>query len=238
MLLFYIRHGDPIYNPDCLTDLGKKQADALSKRLAIYGLDEIYASTSNRAIQTAEPTAKLLNKPIHKLDWCNEHLASQYFKCTDVNSKDKTWVYQNQRAKELFVSKEIYKLGNRWYKHKFFASGTYEEGTKIIKKEAFSFLEKQGYRRNEVENLYDLVFPNEKRIALFAHEGIGMVFLSTILGIPYPLFCTHNQLSHSSMTVIYFPNKNKSIPQILQLSNDSHLYKEQMSTRYNDWLDI
>ena len=56
MLFFYIRHGDPIYDPDSLTELGKKQADAVSKRLALYGIDKIYASSSNRAIQTAKPT--------------------------------------------------------------------------------------------------------------------------------------------------------------------------------------
>ena len=47
MLLFYIRHGDPIYNPDSLTPLGHRQAEAVAKRLALYGIDEIYASSSN-----------------------------------------------------------------------------------------------------------------------------------------------------------------------------------------------
>ena len=28
MLLFYLRHGDPIDNPDSLTPLGMRQADA------------------------------------------------------------------------------------------------------------------------------------------------------------------------------------------------------------------
>ena len=55
MILYYIRHGEPIYDPDCLTELGHKQADAVSKRLALYGVDEIYSSTSIRARQTAEP---------------------------------------------------------------------------------------------------------------------------------------------------------------------------------------
>ena len=41
MLFFYIRHGIPIYDPDSLTELGKKQADALAKRLSIYGIDKI-----------------------------------------------------------------------------------------------------------------------------------------------------------------------------------------------------
>ena len=67
MLLFYVRHGDPIYNPDSLTDLGHEQAKALAKRLMLHGIDEIYASTSTRATQTAIPTAKLLKKEIGKL---------------------------------------------------------------------------------------------------------------------------------------------------------------------------
>ena len=60
MLFYYIRHGDPIYNPDSLTPLGIRQAEAVSKRLALYGLDRIYSSTSNRAIMTARPTCELL----------------------------------------------------------------------------------------------------------------------------------------------------------------------------------
>ena len=62
MIFYYVRHGDPIYDPDSLTELGHKQAEALSKRFSLYGLDEIYSSTSIRAQQTAEPTCKLLHK--------------------------------------------------------------------------------------------------------------------------------------------------------------------------------
>ena len=75
MLLFYVRHGDPIYNPDSLTDLGHEQAKALAKRLMLFGVDEIYASTSVRATQTAMPTAKLLKKEIHPCDWAQESVA-------------------------------------------------------------------------------------------------------------------------------------------------------------------
>lgn len=38
MLLFYVRHGDPIYNPDSLTPLGERQAEAVAKRLALHGV--------------------------------------------------------------------------------------------------------------------------------------------------------------------------------------------------------
>lgn len=72
MLLFYIRHGDPIYNPDCLTSLGHRQAEAVAKRLALYGVDRIFASTSTRALQTAQPTAEITKKEVCQLDFCNE----------------------------------------------------------------------------------------------------------------------------------------------------------------------
>ena len=31
MKLYLVRHGDPIYNPDSLTPLGERQAEAVSK---------------------------------------------------------------------------------------------------------------------------------------------------------------------------------------------------------------
>ena len=45
MLLFYVRHGDPIYEPDQLTPLGHRQAESVARRLALFGVDEVYAST-------------------------------------------------------------------------------------------------------------------------------------------------------------------------------------------------
>ena len=60
MLLYIIRHADPIYNPDSLTELGHKQAEALAKRLAVNGLDRVYSSPNMRAQMTAKPACELL----------------------------------------------------------------------------------------------------------------------------------------------------------------------------------
>ena len=57
MIFYYIRHGDPIYNPDSLTPLGKRQAEAVGRRVAAQGLDRVFASSSIRAIETARPAA-------------------------------------------------------------------------------------------------------------------------------------------------------------------------------------
>ena len=60
MLLLYVRHGDPIYDPDSLTPLGQRQAEAIAHRLALYGVNRIFASTSVRARETARPTCEIL----------------------------------------------------------------------------------------------------------------------------------------------------------------------------------
>lgn len=234
MLLYYIRHGDPNYNPDSLTPFGHSQAEALSKRLAINGFDKIYTSTSARAFQTAEPTAKLLNKEIITLDWCNEKYVWEEL-TVKHSDRTKSWLYQDENYINLFNSNEVLKLGSNWLSHNEFLNTATETGIKRIKKESFNLLKELGYEHIENEGRYKIVRPNNERIALFAHQGFGLAFLSIILDIPYPLFCTHFDLSTSGVNIITFDN-NKSgytVAKMLQLSNDSHLYKENIDTTYN-----
>lgn len=108
MILYFIRHGDPIYNPDSLTTLGHLQADALAKRLSRYNIDEIYTSSSNRAKQTAEPTCKLLHKEMKILDWCNEEHTWNEFAYTDKHGL--SWIFQNPEMRKFLVSNEIKKI--------------------------------------------------------------------------------------------------------------------------------
>ena len=104
---------------------------------------------------------------------------------------------------------------------------------------ADAFLLSLGYRHDREKHRYELVEPNEKRVALFAHQGFGMAFLSSILDIPYPMFCTHFNISHTSMSVIQFDETaGFSYPQAIQLSNDSHLYRDGLLTGYNNGIRV
>ena len=58
MRIILIRHGDPNYEKDCLTELGHKQAEAAANRLLSEGIDGIYSSPQGRAMQTAEYFSK------------------------------------------------------------------------------------------------------------------------------------------------------------------------------------
>jgi probable phosphoglycerate mutase len=234
MLFFYIRHGDPVYNPDSLTPLGKRQAEALAKRLSRYGIDEIYSSTSQRAKDTAKPTCELLKKDPVELDWCNEKYAWEEFTVINDDGK-KGWVFYSPEYKRLFCKRKIRNLRNDWYEAPDFENEKFKDGVIRVNREVDAFFEQLGYCHDRNKELYIPKNSNEKRIALFAHQGFGMTFLSSVLDIPYPEFTLHFDLSHSSMTVIEFKAVDGVvIPKILTLSNDSHIYSENLPTKYNN----
>ena len=141
MLFIYIRHGDPIYEPDSLTALGKKQADSLAKRLSVYGLDRIYSSPSNRAVQTAKPTCDLLKKEMELLDFADEKLAFQDFNIE--RNEIREWVFQDEETKMLFADESVISLGHKWYEHKELLA--YKKGVDRIAGETFNFFKSLGY---------------------------------------------------------------------------------------------
>lgn len=235
MILYFIRHGDPIYNPDSLTPLGEKQAEALSERLALHGLDRIFASSSNRAKQTAEPTAKRLGLTVEILDWANEGYAWRELTLKNEKGNPREWCFDDPSFSRFMNSEEVRTLGDEWYKHPELSQ--FEAGYRRIADSGDAFLESLGYRHDRRSHTYEQVRPNHDRVAFFAHGGTGITFLANLLDLPFPVFTTHFGISHSTVTVIAFgefgEEKDEPIlPRILQFGNDSHLYKEEIPTAF------
>lgn len=238
MVFYYIRHGDPIYDPDSLTERGHKQAEALAKRLALYGLDEIYTSNSTRAQLTAEPILKVLGKEKTVVDWAHEGFTYNNFTVPSENG-GLEFAFCDHEYTKKFNSKEVRAWGEKWYEHPDFANNTFAEGLQKVNEKVDEFFAAQGFVHDRENGCYKVTKKNEKRVALFAHAGNGMVVLSSILDIPYSLLASHFDISHSGVTVIYFDDKwDTTIPRVLQWSNDSHLYKEEILSGYNNGMNI
>ncbi len=142
-------------------------------------------------------------------------------------------MYCDEPMRRLLVSNEVVNLGHHWYDHPAFASYQYKEGGAFFEKNIDAFLLSLGYRHNREPHSYIALQENNKRIAVFAHEGVGSIFLSSVLDIPYAIFATHYAMSHTGMTVLHFDSHGDAIvPKILHFSNDSHLYKEGLPTHY------
>lgn len=237
MILYYVRHGEPIYDPDSLTEYGHEQAKALSKRFTRLGLDEIYCSSSIRARQTAEPTAKALNiKPV-VFEWAHEYKAWMDFSVQENGNT--SWCFFNNNYVEKFKSATIRNLGQNWIKDDFFSNTNFKNGLERINNETDKFMQSLGFEHDREKGGYKILKPNNKRVAFFAHQGFGLAFLSSLLDIPYPIFCTNFDFGHTGVTVINFDESAEiSYPKVLQLSNDSHLYKEEILQKYGGWIDI
>ena len=233
MLLYYIRHADPTYQPDQLTSLGHIQAKSVAKRLARYGIDEIYASSSNRAVQTAQPLSVLIKAEINQLPWAHEDNAYRALcigdRFTEGMSK---WCYQDHTIIQLFNRPDVRALGRKWYTHPCFAEHSFGPGIEAIQQNTDAFLKSLGYAHDLENNCFYTEKDTEKRVAFFCHEGIGTVFLSWLLDIPYPEFVTRFKMSHTGVTAIHFNRRgNIVIPELLTYSNDSHLYADGYPTK-------
>jgi broad specificity phosphatase PhoE len=136
---------------------------------------------------------------------------------------------------QRFNTPAVRNLGDRWYEHPDFARYSFSAGIRRINEAVDGFLLSLGLRHDRKNSRYEVVGEVPERVALFAHQGFGMLFFSSLLDIPYPFFCTHFDFGHSSMTVVNFERQGAYIyPKVLQLSNDSHLYREGILTGYHN----
>ena len=190
-----------------------------------------------RARQTAQPLCDLMAKEAEILPWTSEEFAGEYFTGEDEN-KNRNWCFYMSGAAMELRSPAVEKLGKEWYKADFFRKHNVkaEEGYKSLRASNDAFLASLGYEHDPDCSRYKIVESNEKRIAVFCHQGLGLSWLGVLLDIPLPISWTAFNISHSDLTVIHFANDSSgyTVPVMLTLSNDSHLYADGLPTRYQN----
>ncbi len=72
MRLLIIRHGDPDYSIDSLTEKGWREAKLLAERIAKEDVTEFYVSPLGRARDTASLTLQKMNRTAVECDWLRE----------------------------------------------------------------------------------------------------------------------------------------------------------------------
>ena len=185
-------------------------------------------------MQTAQPTCDALGMEMEILGFCDEHFAYKDFALYNSEGK-RMWMFKDPDRIPVLTGEEMQKLGFEWYEHPMFEGTNVKNGFLRIYDETNKFLLSLGYEHIRESGKYRIVEPNDERIALFAHYGFGLAFISSLLDIPYPYFVTHVDMCHSGMTVIEFKEINGyAYPRLLTYSSDSHLYKEGLGRIYDD----
>ncbi len=230
MILYYIRHGEPNYELDCLTPLGEKEAIAVAELLKKKGVDKIYASSMGRAIATATPTSKAFNLPIITCDWAREDKAWENYTAS-IGEEGTTWVFWIDRWVEEFMSDESMQAGYEFYKLPVYDEINIRKGIEFTDKAVDEFMLSLGYEHDRKHKCYKEIKKSGDHVALFAHHGFGMAFLSSLLDIPYSLLSLRIDMGHTNFTEIEFVAKENGLvfPKILHLADDAHLYKEDLA---------
>ncbi len=73
MKIMIIRHGDPDYSIDSLTEKGWREAEMLSERIAPLVVKQYYVSPLGRARDTASFTLKKAGREAEVLPWLREY---------------------------------------------------------------------------------------------------------------------------------------------------------------------
>lgn len=218
MILYYIRHGQPNYEINCLTEQGKKQALLLSRRADLKDVEAVFSSPSRRAVQTAMPTANALGKEITVLDECDEDCAWSRFSMS-TPSGDR-WFYQNDVGIRALAKAQD--AGKVWWCDPIFGEKT-AENVQWYRDFADEFMLSLGFKHDRQNNAYKCTGAKYKKVALFAHEGAGYAILSAITDIPYPNL-TRLYNYHTGVTTLLFDeSKEIIVPEIATFSDTKHL---------------
>ena len=215
MKIYFVRHGHPNYEKDCLTDLGKKQAKKAAERLVDSGITQIFASTKGRALETAAYTAEVLGLPVVGCDFMREiswHAIPGAGKVIDAHP----W-----NAADNYVLSGEDLTDVNWSEKDPFRDSVVMECVDTVVAGFDAFMAGLGYER---EGDYYRVTGTEtdKTIAIFSHGGSSSAVMSHLLNIPFPQVCGFLQLDFTSITIFELSGKIGTLtyPKLV-MSNDA-----------------
>ncbi len=216
MKIYIIRHGDPDYSIDSLTEKGWREAYLLSERLLKLPIDDFYCSPLGRARDTAKPTIEKNGKPIETLNWLREF--EGFIQSPFTDKLRIMW----DLPPYLWCNEEKYYDLNDWKNTELLQSGRVEEIYKETIEGIDNLLLRYGWKRDKM--LYR--GGEDKTIALFCHFGMGITILSYLLGIS-PVVAQNNFfLAPTSVTTLVTETDSKGCSHFraIGVGDISHLY--------------
>lgn len=217
MRLILIRHGEPDYSIDSLTEKGWREAEALADRIATWDVKDFYTSDYGRAIATAKPALERLGRTAEVLSWAHEFEGVCYDPTLDM--KHLCWDYTPEswtKYPENFRDQEWVHAGPVGEEPKI--AEYYEKFCKSLD----AFIEQYGYKRSGLiyRRTDDLetfvrhtVGPDftpeaqsltepEPTVVLVCHLGAICAIMSHLMNIPFMTLPHALYLPPTSVTVI------------------------------------
>lgn len=216
MELWIVRHADPDYVRDSITEKGVREAKLLSERLSKVDFNAVYCSPLGRAKKTASYTLEKTKQKPEICDWLQE------FRGTVKKGLLKTVCWD--RMPSYWTEIDDYYSYDKWCDVKLMKNGNVKKHYDEVCKGIDNLLAVHGYVHNG--RLFDVKSSNSDKIILYCHFGVECVILSHIFHMS-PMILWHNFAAlPTSVTVLATEEreKGKAIFRCLQFGDISHLY--------------
>ncbi len=219
MRILIIRHGDPDYSIDGLTEKGKREVKLLAEKMSKEKISAIYCSPLGRARLTAQPTAEALGMDVKVLDWLRE------FDYARVNLP-----YLEAPAcpwdllPEFVAHQSNIYSPDLWSGCDFIKNSSVTEAYSNVTSQLDALLKAHGYEREGCN--YKAISPNHDTVVLVCHFGLTGVLLSHLLNCsPYSIW-QHVVCAPTSVTTLYTEERREGVASFRaqSIGDLSHLY--------------
>ena len=219
MRILIVRHGDPNYEIDSLTERGWQEARLAAERLSKMDIKEFYLSPLGRAQDTANCTLEKMGRTGITYDWLKEFWPR-------IHRPDQTkiikccWDWLPQDWKKEPKHFDV----NTWAETEIMKEGNVKEIYEYVCNSFDELLKKHGYVREN--NNYRVERANNDTIVFFCHFGVECVLLSHLLNIS-PMLLWHGFCAApSSITTVNAEERRKGIAswRVSAFGDTSHLY--------------
>lgn len=221
MKILIVRHGDPDYEKDTLTEKGWREAGFLAKRLSKLVVKEFYVSPLGRAKDTAAATLKAMGREAVELPWMQEFFRAD-IRRPDAKDRQIVWDWLPQD----WTKEEKYYDRNAWQDTDIMKDSTVSDEYRWVAEGLDEVLKNYGYVREG--GYYRVEKRNTDTIVFICHFGVGCVMLSHLLGVS-PMVLWHGFCAApTSVTTINTEERRDGIAsmRVSAYGDISHLYAE------------
>ena len=195
MNLYIIRHAEPDYSCDSLTEKGWREAALLAPRLAKIPDAQIYVSPLGRAQATASLLLKQTGAQAQTLGWLRE-FDQGYRLAGDVQPVGIGW----DLLPQTWAEEPQYYDPEGWREAPVYRDTGVGEAYDRVIAGLDALLAAHGYVRDG--HVYRVERPNCENILLFCHFGLESVLLSRLLDCSPVVLWHHTVALPSSVTVL------------------------------------
>lgn len=218
MKIMIIRHGDPDYEHDTLTEKGWREAQALADRLERIPIDAAYVSPLGRARDTAAPSLARKGMEAVVCDWLREFWPLIHRGSEGENHIVWDWLPAEWTMEERYFDKD------RWMETEAMEKGGVGESYRYVTENFDRVLADHGYVREGA--FYHVERANNDTVVFFCHFGLESVLLSHLLNVS-PMIVWHGFCAApSSVTVLRSEERREGIAyfRMSNFGDTSHLY--------------